>query len=160
MGAIRSVDELKKIIAGLKVDNKRIVFTNGCFDLLHVGHARYLAEAKKFGDVLIVGLNSDASVKTNKGDKRPVINEQERAEMLAALKPVDYVVLFDDKTPENLISQLMPDIHVKGGDWKVEDLPEAKIVHGYGGEVKIVKHHGGSTTNIIETILKKAELKF
>ncbi len=122
----------------LKAEGKKIVFTNGCFDILHVGHVRYLQAARELGDVLIVGLNTDASVKRLKGPDRPLNVEGERAELLVALGCVDYVTLFDEQTPETLIDLLQPHIHVKGGDYKIADLPEAKVVHRYGGEVVIM----------------------
>ncbi|SJZ45069.1 D-glycero-beta-D-manno-heptose 1-phosphate adenylyltransferase [Selenihalanaerobacter shriftii] len=133
-----------------------IVFTNGCFDILHVGHVRYLQAAKAKGDILIVGVNSDLSVKQLKGEKRPVVPESERAEMLAALEMIDYVVIFDELTAKNTIEELQPDIYVKGGDYKIEELPEAEVVHEYGGKIKLVKEvKGASTTNIVKEILKR-----
>ena len=134
---------------------KKIVFTNGCFDILHAGHVRYLTAAKSFGDILIVGLNTDESVKKLKGENRPVNNEQDRAEVLLGLKAVDEVVFFGEQTAENLIAEIKPDIYVKGGDYTLETLPEAKIVQSYGGEVKFVQLVAGrSTTNIINKLGK------
>ena len=139
----------------LRRENKLIVFTNGCFDILHVGHVRYLSAAKKFGDILIVGLNNDASVKSLKGDDRPVNTEMDRAEVLLSLKSVDHVVLFGEKTAENLISEIKPNIYVKGGDYTLETLPEAKIVQSYGGRVEFIPMVAGrSTTNVIKKISK------
>ena len=136
----------------LRRDNK-IVFTNGCFDIIHAGHVRYLTAAKNFGDVLIVGLNSDNSVRKLKGALRPINNQADRAEVLLALKPVDYVIIFDELTAENLIAQVKPDIYVKGGDYTLDTLPEAKIVQSYGGRVEFVKLVAGkSTSNIIKKI--------
>ncbi len=136
----------------LRRDNK-IVFTNGCFDIIHAGHVRYLTAAKNFGDVLIVGLNSDSSVRQLKGASRPINNQADRAEVLLALKPVDYVIIFDELTAENLIAQVKPDIYVKGGDYTLETLPEAKIVQSYGGRVEFVNLVAGkSTSNIIKKI--------
>ena len=136
----------------LRRDNK-IVFTNGCFDIIHAGHVRYLTAAKNFGDVLIVGLNSDNSVRKLKGASRPVNNQADRAEVLLALKPVDYVIIFEELTAENLITQVKPDIYVKGGDYTLENLPEAKIVQSYGGRVEFVNLVAGkSTSNIIKKI--------
>ncbi len=136
----------------LRRDNK-IVFTNGCFDIIHAGHVRYLTTAKNFGDVLIVGLNSDSSVRQLKGASRPINNQADRAEVLLALKPVDYVIIFDELTAENLIAQVKPDIYVKGGDYTLETLPEAKIVQSYGGRVEFVNLVAGkSTSNIIKKI--------
>ena len=146
-------ETLKEIIQELKIQNKKVVFTNGCFDILHVGHLRYLTEARKQGDVLVVGVNSDASVKRLKGETRPINSELDRCEMLSGLKPVDYTVIFEEDTPEELIKKLKPSIHVKGGDYKKEDLPETKIVESYGGEVRILTFiEGKSTTNIVKKI--------
>lgn len=143
----------KQLVEILKSQNKKVVFTNGCFDILHVGHLRYLNEAKKQGDVLIIGVNSDASVKRLKGESRPINNQFDRAEMLSGLKAVDYTVIFEEDTPEELIAILKPSIHVKGGDYKKEDLPETKIVESYGGEVRILSFvEGKSTTNIVKKI--------
>lgn len=143
----------KQLVEILKSQNKKVVFTNGCFDILHVGHLRYLNEAKKQGDVLIIGVNSDASVKRLKGESRPINNQFDRAEMLSGLKAVDYTVIFEEDTPEELIVTLKPSIHVKGGDYKKEDLPETKIVESYGGEVRILSFvEGKSTTNIVKKI--------
>ncbi len=133
--------------------NKKVVFTNGCFDIIHAGHVRYLTAAKNFGDVLIVGLNSDNSVRKLKGALRPINNQADRAEVLLALKSVDYVIIFDELTAENLIAQVKPDIYVKGGDYTLDTLPEAKIVQNYGGRVEFVKLVAGkSTSNIIKKI--------
>ena len=136
-----------------KLKNKKIVFTNGCFDILHVGHVRYLTAAKNFGDVLIVGLNTDESVKKLKGESRPINNQDDRAEVLLGLKAVDYVVFFGENTAENIIAEIKPDVYVKGGDYTLDTLPEAKIVQSYGGRVELVNLVAGkSTTNIIEKI--------
>lgn len=145
----------RKSIPNLREElkNKKVVFTNGCFDILHVGHVRYLTTAKTFGDVLIVGLNTDESVKKLKGESRPINNQADRAEVLLGLKAVDYVVFFGENTAENLIAELKPDVYVKGGDYTLDTLPEAKIVQGYGGRVELVNLVAGkSTTNIIEKI--------
>ena len=137
----------------LRERGKKIVFTNGCFDILHIGHIRYLAAAKNFGDILIVGLNSDESVKNLKGESRPVNNELERAEVLLALKAVDDVVIFGEQTAENLISEIKPNVYVKGGDYTLETLPEAKIVQSYGGKVEFINFvEGKSTTKILEKL--------
>jgi len=152
MGVL-SWDEASKIVEKLKKEGKKIVFTNGCFDILHVGHLRYLNEASECGDILIVGVNSDASVRRLKGPTRPINNEDDRAEMLCGLKAVDYAVIFTEDTPHNLIKKLKPNIHVKGGDYKKEDLPETKVVEGYGGEVRILSLvDGKSTTNVVKKI--------
>lgn len=137
----------------LKREKKKIVFTNGCFDILHKGHISYLQDAKNEGDILIVGLNSDASVRRLKGERRPIIDEASRAFVLSNLKCVDYVVIFEEDTPCELIGYLKPDIHVKGGDYKKEDLPETKVVESYGGSVKILRFiDNNSTTDIVEKI--------
>lgn len=151
-----TAEEMRKEIVKLQKAGKRVVFTNGVFDILHIGHLTYLEEAGNLGDVLVVGVNSDASVKVNKGDKRPINSEKNRAYVLLGTKFVDYAVIFDEKTPEKLLDILKPDVHVKGGDYKKEDLPETKIVESYGGEVIILNFvEGKSTTNIIEKINKK-----
>ncbi|MGM9571097.1 MAG: D-glycero-beta-D-manno-heptose 1-phosphate adenylyltransferase [bacterium] len=153
---IKTLPELLSIRERLRAEGKRVVFTNGCFDLLHIGHIRYLAEAKSQGDVLFVGVNSDSSVRKLKGDKRPLVKDVERAELLAALAACDYVTIFDELTPESLIRALQPDVHVKGGDYRKEDLPEAEIVENYGGEVVLVNlilDH--STTDLIKVILER-----
>ncbi|SJZ46854.1 glycerol-3-phosphate cytidylyltransferase [Cetobacterium ceti] len=141
------------IVEELKKQGKKVVFTNGCFDILHVGHLTYLNEAKRQGDILIVGVNSDSSVKRLKGESRPINNEIDRGEMLCGLKAVDYTVIFHEDTPMELIDELKPSIHVKGGDYKKEDLPETKIVEKHGGEVRILGFvEGKSTTNIVKKI--------
>ena len=137
----------------LRNEGKKIVFTNGCFDILHVGHVRYLTVARKLGDKLIVGLNSDESVKRLKGESRPINNEADRKEVLLALKAVDEVIIFGEDTASEIIAKVKPDIYVKGGDYTLETLPEAKIVLGYGGKVEFVKLvEGRSTTNVINKI--------
>lgn len=134
----------------------RVVFTNGCFDILHVGHTRYLRDAKALGDVLVVGVNSDASVRGLKGPERPIQNEEDRAELLASLASVDYVVIFSEPTPSALIEQVAPDVLVKGGDWPVEKIEGSKFVLARGGEVKSLPFHPGrSTTTLIERIDKR-----
>lgn len=146
--------ELAVIVKNLKNEGARIVFTNGCFDLLHLGHVRYLREAGKLGDILIVGVNSDASVSALKGPDRPYISEMERAEILASLECIDYVTIFSELRPDNLIRLLRPDLHVKGGDYKVRDLPEKKLVEALGGRVVVIPPiKGRSTTNIVAKIL-------
>lgn len=132
-----------------------MVFTNGCFDLLHPGHLHYLNEAKELGDVLIVGLNSERSVRQIKGNNRPINDEKFRAEMLIGLKPVDAVVLFDEDTPIQIISIIKPAIHVKGGDYNITKLPEYETVVSNGGEVKLLSFLDGySSTNIINRLKK------
>ncbi len=150
-------EELTKRLEGLKAQGKRIVFTNGVFDLVHAGHVRYLREAAALGDLLVVGLNSDSSVSREdfKGPKRPIVPQGDRAEVLAALEMVGYVTIFDERTAEAVVAELEPDIYVKGGDYRPEDLPEARVVWGYGGEVKVLSYHEDrSTTGIIQKIVE------
>jgi D-beta-D-heptose 7-phosphate kinase/D-beta-D-heptose 1-phosphate adenosyltransferase len=149
-------DSLAEQLAEARAAGRRIVFTNGCFDVLHVGHARYMEAARALGDVLVVGLNSDRSVRGLKGEKRPIVPEEDRAEMLASLAAVDYVALFDEATPEALIRHVRPDIHVKGGDYRPEDMPETPLVRSLGGEVRIMPLvEGRSTTDLVRTILER-----
>ncbi len=151
MKKILKREEILKTIEKLKNENKTIVFTNGCFDILHVGHVRYLKESAKYGDILIVGLNSDSSVKELKGESRPINNENDRAEILSALYFVDYIVIFNENTPENLLDEIKPDIYTKGADYTIETLPEAKTVLKNGGKVEFINLvEGKSTTNIIK----------
>lgn len=146
-------ENLGNIIKKLKSENKKIVFTNGCFDILHAGHVRYLKESKKFGDILIVGLNSDISVKKIKGESRPINPEMDRAEVLAGLEAVNYIVLFDETSPVKLLEEIKPDIYTKGADYTVETLPEAKTVLSCGGKIEFIKFlEGRSTTKIIDKI--------
>ena len=134
---------------------KKIVFTNGCFDIIHAGHVRYLTAAKNFGDVLIVGLNDDESVRRLMGASRPINSQDDRAEVLLGLKAVDHVIFFGEQTAENLIAEVKPDVYVKGGDYTLDTLPEAKIVQRYGGRVEFVNLVAGrSTTKIVEKILE------
>ncbi len=150
----KSGDDLG-FINKLKAENKKIVFTNGVFDIIHRGHVEYLAEAKSLGDVLIVGMNSDSSVKMIKGDKRPIVQEENRAYVLANLKPVDYVVIFSENTPFNTIKKIMPDILVKGADWTEDKIIGSDIVKQNGGEIKRIKFvENNSSTNIIERIIQ------
>jgi rfaE bifunctional protein nucleotidyltransferase chain/domain len=129
----------------------KVVFTNGCFDILHVGHARYLKDAKALGDILVVGLNADASVSSIKGPDRPIQHQDDRGELLANLASVDYVVVFEEDTPERLIKDVQPDVLVKGGDWPVEKIVGSKFVLARGGEVKSLPFHPGhSTTRLLE----------
>jgi rfaE bifunctional protein nucleotidyltransferase chain/domain len=152
---IKSVEELKELIKKRKEKGQIMVFTNGCFDILHVGHIHYLNSARSLGDFLVVGLNSDESVKKIKGPLRPINSERERAYILSALECVDYIVFFDEETPENLIKELKPDILVKGADWEEEKIVGATFVKSYGGKVERVPFKFDvSTTKIIEKILK------
>ena len=153
---IKARSDLAPIIKRLKAEGAKIVFTNGCFDILHLGHVRYLKEAKKLGDILVVGLNSDSSVRKLKGKDRPYVSELERAEILASLECVDYVVIFSETRPDNLIKLIRPDIHVKGGDYSVNELPERHLVKSLGGKVVVIPPiKGRSTTSLIERILKR-----
>lgn len=155
MGQVVSRDDIRELASGLLSSGKKIVFTNGCFDLIHVGHTRYLTEAAKLGDVLVVGLNSDDSVKKIKGGGRPLIPESERAEVLASLSCVDYVVVFDEDRPDELIREIRPDYHVKGGDYSMEEIPEKDLVESLGGKVVLIPEiEGRSTSKIIEKIGK------
>jgi len=152
---IKSPTELKKIIAQLKTKGKKIVFTNGCFDILHYGHVKYLEDAKNKGDILVVAINTDASVKKIKGEKRPIVNQADRARVISGLASVDYVVLFNQETPLEVITQLKPDILVKGGDWKKEKIVGAGIVTGSGGKVFTINFlKNRSTTGLIKRIAK------
>ncbi|MGB9856899.1 MAG: D-glycero-beta-D-manno-heptose 1-phosphate adenylyltransferase [Dictyoglomaceae bacterium] len=151
---IKNREELRKIVEDLKKEGKIIVFTNGCFELLHPGHIELLEKAKSLGDILIVGINSDNSVRQIKGEKKLILDEESRLRLVASIGVVDYVILFDEVTPENVIMELKPNIHVKGGDYKIEDLPEAKVVERYGGKVYIFPLLPEfSTTRLIEKIL-------
>jgi len=152
---IKSIDVLAPIIAAEKNRGKRVVFTNGCFDLLHAGHVKYLQKARQLGDLLVLGLNSDASVRRLKGPKRPLIDQDERAHLLAALDCIDYVVIFDEDTPLELITALKPFILAKGGDYTLDGVVGRDVVESYGGRVELVSFvDGKSTTNIIEKILE------
>jgi D-beta-D-heptose 7-phosphate kinase/D-beta-D-heptose 1-phosphate adenosyltransferase len=153
---VKSKELLCKTIEDLKKKGKRIVFTNGCFDLLHLGHVRYLEKSKSLGDILVVGVNSDRSVRSLKGPERPILPEEERMEILSSLACVDYVTVFDELTPLELISSLQPHILVKGGDWTKEAVVGREVVEQSGGEVVILPFiEGSSTSNLIETILKR-----
>lgn len=155
---IKKKEDLDRIIEDLKKKGKRIVFTNGCFDLIHLGHIRYLEKARLLGDILVVGVNSDRSVQNLKGPKRPILHEEERAEILSSLGSVDFVTVFDEVTPFELISSLLPHILVKGGDWTKENIVGKEVVERSGGDVVILPFvEGSSTSNLIETILKRYE---
>lgn len=146
---IKNLEELKAIVESLKAKGKRIVFTNGCFDILHLGHVTYLEEARSYGDVLIVGLNSDTSVRRIKGPQRPIMPEWARARVLAALWAVDYVVIFGEDTPLRVIKELKPHVLVKGGDWRQEEVVGRELVE----EVRILPYlEGFSTTAIVRKI--------
>ncbi len=153
---IKNLDALAGIIEAEKGRGKRVVFTNGCFDLLHVGHVKYLQQARAFGDLLVLGLNSDASIRRLKGAKRPLIGEEERAHVLAALDCIDYVVIFEEDTPLRLIETLRPQVLVKGGDYTLEGVVGREVVESYGGRVELVAFvDGKSTSNVIDEILKR-----
>ena len=155
MNKITPRNELKSHVDRLRREGKKVVFTNGCFDILHAGHTRYLREARKLGDVLILALNSDSSVRSIKGPMRPIVPEAERAEVVAALDSVDYVTVFDELTPLELIEFLRPDVIVKGGDWAEKDIVGAESVRKWGGRVAIMPEiEGASTTNIIDKVLQ------
>ncbi|MBC7456974.1 MAG: D-glycero-beta-D-manno-heptose 1-phosphate adenylyltransferase [Bdellovibrionaceae bacterium] len=148
---VLTLSNLDQVLSEYRKKNKKIVFTNGCFDLIHIGHVRYLEQAKSLGDILIVGINTDASVQVLKGPTRPIQNENDRAEILASLKAVDHTVLFGEQTPLNLIKEVKPDLLVKGGDWKPEQIVGSDFVLANGGQVKSLQFvNGKSTTSIIE----------
>lgn len=152
--------ELANVVREAKAAGRTVVFTNGCFDILHVGHVRYLKEARALGDVLVLGVNSDDSVRRLKGPERPINSEDDRAEVLAALECVDYVTIFAEDTPVELIAAIRPDIDVKGGDYVIEDMPEAKVMHSIGGRVEIIPFSatdskGFSTTGTLLSMKRK-----
>ncbi len=155
MGKVLTLKKLLGELGPLRKKGARVVFTNGCFDIIHAGHVRYLKKAKALGDLLIVGLNSDRSVRAVKGEKRPIVSEKERSEVLSALEPVDYVVIFNEPTPIRLIEAVRPDVLVKGADWSAGEIVGADVVKKAGGRVariRLVK--GVSTTNIVERVLR------
>ena len=150
---IVSEQQLNTLLAHYRAQNKTVVFTNGCFDILHAGHVRYLNAAKELGHILIIGLNSDSSVSALKGPTRPVNCEDDRAEVIAGLQAVDHVVIFSDDTAERLVAMIKPDIYVKGGDYTVDKLPEAQIAAAYGGKTVLIPEvPGRSSSNIIKKI--------
>jgi rfaE bifunctional protein nucleotidyltransferase chain/domain len=152
---IKTTGEMLPLLAILRAAGKKIIFTNGCFDIIHTGHTRYLAKAKSLGDILIVAVNSDASVRMIKGDKRPINSEADRMETLAALEVVDFVTIFNEPDPYRVISEIKPDVLVKGGDWPIEKIIGRDVVEGRGGRVVNVPYiDGASTTGIIEKIVK------
>ena len=153
---IRSLAEIVQIRDGLRDQGKKVVFTNGCFDILHRGHIRYLNEARSKGDALIVALNTDRSVKASKGEGRPIVPEHERAEVLAALQSVDFVLLFDDPTPQFVVDTIVPDVLVKGADWDISKIVGRETVEKAGGVVEnITLVEGSSTSGIISKILER-----
>lgn len=154
---IVELDDLVKARDGWRESGKVVVWTNGCFDLLHAGHIRNLRDAKALGDILIVGLNSDASVRGNKGDERPIVGQEDRAEVIAALEMVDYVTIFDQPTPVEAIARLRPDIHCKGAEYAdgSRPIPERDTVLSYGGQVRFLPlHPGRSTSDLIARIAR------
>lgn len=154
-----TLDELVALRQSWKTQGKTVVWTNGCFDLLHAGHVRSFREAKALGDILVVGINSDASVRAIKGDLRPVVNEEDRAEIVAALEAVDYAIIFDEPDPVRVLSLVRPDIHCKGAEYASGNrpVPERDVVLGYGGEIRFLPlHRGRSTTGLIERICTAA----
>lgn len=153
MGQVILRKDVELLREKLKNENKTVVFSNGCFDILHVGHVRYLKKSSTFGDVFVIGVNSDASVKRLKGESRPINNENDRMELLSELGFVDYVVLFEEDTPEKLLDELKPNVYTKGADYTLETLPEASTVLKNGGRVEFIKLvEGKSTTNVINKI--------
>ncbi|MBR9978057.1 MAG: D-glycero-beta-D-manno-heptose 1-phosphate adenylyltransferase [Bacteroidetes bacterium] len=156
MGRVMTWEEMKTERARLRADDRRLVFTNGVFDILHRGHCEYLHDARALGDALVVGLNSDASVHRLKGEKKPIVAEKDRAAVLGALASVDYVVIFHQDTPYELISELLPDILVKGGDYQLDDIVGRHEVEAAGGQVLTIPlTKGRSSTNIIATIIER-----
>jgi D-beta-D-heptose 7-phosphate kinase/D-beta-D-heptose 1-phosphate adenosyltransferase len=152
---IKNINAIKSIVARLKTRRKKVVFTNGCFDILHVGHIRYLRKARSLGDILVVGLNTDRSVRQIKGENRPIVPQGERAEVLAALEVVDYVVLFDEPDPFALIEKVKPTILVKGADWPKDKIIGRDVVEKGGGRVvRIPLVRGASSTGVIEKIIQ------
>ncbi|MCM8797177.1 MAG: D-glycero-beta-D-manno-heptose 1-phosphate adenylyltransferase [Candidatus Omnitrophica bacterium] len=153
---IKKISRLLPLISVLKKKNKKIVFTNGCFDIIHYGHVMYLEKAKAMGDILIVAVNSDSSVRKIKGAKRPLVSEKDRAAIIAALESVDYVTIFRDKTPYKIIEKIKPDILVKGGDWDKTNIAGSDFVKERGGKTRLIKIVSGrSTTNLIKKIVKR-----
>lgn len=146
--------EYLELVKKWKDEGKKIIFTNGCFDILHAGHIDYLEKSKSLGDVLIVGLNSDTSIRRIKGKKRPIVPQEYRKRVLEGLKAVDLVILFEEDTPERLIKEIKPDVLVKGGDWNIENIVGADFVQSYGGEVKTIEFiYDISTSKIIEKVI-------
>lgn len=156
---IKGLKQLSRIALLLKSKGKKIVFTNGCFDILHFGHVYYLEQAKKQGDILIVGLNSDKSIQRIKGKNRPIVCQQDRAGVLAGLESIDYIVIFNEDTPLKAISAIKPDVLIKGSDWQKNNIAGAEVVRQYGGKVTTIKLiEGRSTTNIIKKIARENEI--
>lgn len=155
MGELVKRENIRQIVKGIQDGGKTVVTTNGCFDILHVGHVRYLQKTKTFADYSVILLNSDKSVKSIKGENRPINNEKDRAEILCALSCVDYVVLFDEDSPRDLLDEIKPDIHTKGADYSAETLPEADVIFKNGGKIEFIEFvEGKSTTNTINAMKK------
>lgn len=153
---LKSLSAIGGIVSRLRRRGKKIVFTNGCFDIIHVGHVDYLSRARDLGDILVIGLNSDSSVRRLKGRGRPINKEKDRALILSALSFVDYIVIFGDDTPGDLIKKIKPDILVKGGDWKIKEIVGADFVSSYGGRVTTIPFvKGYSTTSVVERMKAK-----
>ena len=156
MNGVKSLSEIKSLRKKFKEQNKKVVFTNGVFDLIHAGHVDYLIKSKALGDILIVGMNTDVSVKRIKGDKRPILSQDERAFIISSLKPVDYVTFFDEDTPQEIINEIIPDILVKGADWSIDKIVGRETIEKHGGEVKTIEFvNNQSTSKIIESIKNK-----
>lgn len=155
MGKLVKREDIGQIVREIQSSGKKVVTTNGCFDILHVGHVRYLTKTKSFADFSIVLLNSDKSVRLIKGEGRPINNENDRAEILNALACVDYVVLFDESSPMDLLNEIKPDVHTKGADYTLESLPETDVILKNGGRIEFISFvEGKSTTNTIEAMKK------
>jgi len=155
---IKALEEMRRIRTGMRMQGKKLVFTNGCFDILHVGHVRYLNQARALGDALVVAINSDRSVRENKGESRPLVREAERAEILSALACVDYVIIFDEATPQAVIDAIVPDVLVKGADWGLSEIVGRETVEKAGGVVRnIALVPGRSTSSIVARVLERAD---
>src|SRR3989304_736360 len=156
MSCVKTLEEIKSLRKQFKQQNKKVVFTNGVFDLIHAGHVDYLTKAKALGDILIVGMNTDASVRKIKGDKRPILKQDERAFIISNIKAVDYVAFFNEDTPKEIIDEIIPDILVKGADWSIDKIIGRETVEKNGGEVKTIEFvNDQSTSKIIESIKNK-----
>ena len=157
---IKTLEEMRQVRARMRTQGRKLVFTNGCFDILHVGHVRYLNQARTLGDALVVAINSDRSVRENKGKSRPLVPEAERAEVLAALACVDYVIIFDEATPQSVIDAIVPDVLVKGADWGLSEIVGRETVEKAGGVVRnITLVPGRSTSSIVARVLEQADLR-
>ncbi len=159
MGKLRSLAELKEIVASLQNDGKTVVFTNGCFDILHVGHIRCLREAKSIGDVLVVAVNSDQSIAANKGLEQLFYPQDERIEILEAVQYIDYLLLFGDTTVDNILLELKPDIHAKGTDYTVDTVPERHTVASYGGSIAIVGDAKNHSSSLVKQEIRESKAK-